>query len=153
MPSFYIIFAAMMKVGDITINTPLEVLNAFSENSLMEQLGILYTKVADGLVEGEMPVDKRTMQPTGILHGGASLAFAETLAGLGSTLIVDLEKHRVVGTQISGNHVGMALEGKVFGIATLVHKGRKTHVWNVDIKNEQGKLVSTVRATNMILDL
>ena len=85
------------------------------------------------------------------LHGGANLALAETLAGLGSMLLVDNEKFDVLGTQVSGNHTGVLKEGKALAKAKIVHKGNKTHVWNVDIKSEDGRLISTVRVTNMIV--
>lgn len=141
----------MTEEPQLDVNTPVAVLNKINKNALMESLGIEYTETAEGLVKGTMPVDKRTIQPVGILHGGASLAFAETLGGLGSALLVDISKYRVVGAQLSANHVGMALSGKVYGEARIVHKGRKTHVWNIDITNEEGKLVSTARLTNMII--
>lgn len=137
---------------NITIDTPIEIINGINKGSLMESLGIEYTEVRDGYVLGKMPVDKRTIQPAGILSGGASMAFGETLGGLGSALIVDLDKYSVVGTQITGNHVGMGTSGFVTGEATIVHRGRTTHVWNIDITNEQGKLVSSVRLSNLIIE-
>lgn len=142
----------MSNILQINTDTPIEVLNTLNKNSLMESLGIEYIEVGDGCVIGQMPVDKRTIQPAGILSGGASLAFAETLGGLGSSLLVDNQKYHVVGAQLSANHVGMATHGKVTGEARIVHQGKKTHVWNIDIKNEEGKLVSTARLTNMIID-
>lgn len=142
----------MSNISQIDINTPIELLNTLNDNSLMESLGIEYLEVGEGYVLGQMPVDKRTIQPVGILSGGASLAFAETLGGLGSSLLVDNQKYHVVGAQLSANHVGMATHGKVIGEARIVHRGRKTHVWNIDIKNEEGKLVSTARLTNMIIE-
>lgn len=137
---------------NITIDTPIDIINSINKGSLMESLGIEYTEVKDGYVLGKMPVDERTIQPAGILSGGASLAFGETLGGLGSALIVDLDKYSVVGTQVSANHVGMGKPGFVTGEATIVHRGRTTHVWNIDIKNEEGKLVSSVRLSNLIIE-
>lgn len=137
---------------NMTIDTPIEMLNKINEGSLMQQLGIEYIKVSEGSVEARMPVDHRTMQPVGILHGGASLAFAETVSGLGSALMIDQDKYYAVGTQVAGNHVGMAKEGFVYAKAQLIHGGSRTHVWNVDIVNESGKLVSTVRMTNMVIE-
>lgn len=137
---------------NMTINTPISELNAINRNSLMEQLGIEYTKVEEGLVEARMPVDKRTMQPIGILHGGATLAFAETIGGLGSALMIDSSKFHAVGSQVSANHVGMAKSGYVYGKATLIHGGKRTHVWNIDVFTEEDKLVSSVRLTNMIIE-
>lgn len=143
----------MSDLSQIDINTPVEILNTLNKNSLMESLGIEYVEVGDAYVVGTMPVDKRTVQPMGILSGGASLAFAETLGGLGSSLLVDNQKYNVVGVQLSANHVGMAVNGRVRGEARLVHQGRKTHVWNIDINNEEGKLVSSARLTNMIIEI
>jgi 1,4-dihydroxy-2-naphthoyl-CoA hydrolase len=80
------------------------------------------------------------------------LAFAEVLGGLGSSLLVDLDQYSVVGTQLSGNHVGMARKGMVTGEAHIVHQGRRTHVWNIDVKNEAGALVSSVRLTNLVIE-
>ncbi len=141
----------MIKTSDISVDMSLDLLNKANKNTLMEQLGIEYTELSKGFVKGQMPVDHRTVQPVGILHGGASLAFAETLAGVGSFLLIDLKKYNSVGAQVSANHVGMAVKGIVTGEASIVHQGKTTHVWNVDIKNEEGGLISSVRVTNLIL--
>lgn len=137
---------------NITIDTPIELLNGINKGSLMEALGIEYIEVADGYVLGKMPIDHRTIQPAGILSGGASLAFAETLGGLGSALLVDLEKYSVVGTQVAANHVGMGKGSNVHGEARIIHRGKRTHVWNIDIISEDDRLVSTVRMTNQIIE-
>ena len=137
---------------NITIDTPIEILNGINKGALMEALGIEYVEVASGYVLGKMPIDKRTIQPEGILSGGASLAFAETLGGLGSALIVDLEKQAVVGTQVAANHVGMGKGTSVRGEARIIHQGKRTHVWNIDIISEDDRLVSTVRMTNQIIE-
>ena len=98
-----------------------------------------------------MPVDHRTRQPFGILHGGAPLALAETVAGLGSMLSIKPEEY-AVGMQVSGNHISSAHEGDtVRAVATIVHRGRSSHVWNVDVFTSTNKLVSTVRVVNSIL--
>ena len=97
-----------------------------------------------------MPVDQRTRQPFGILHGGASLALAETVAGLGSMVACQPDE-TVVGMQVSGNHISSAHEGDtVRAVATAVHLGRSSHVWNVDIFTSTGKLVSSVRVVNSV---
>lgn len=126
--------------------------NAIMPNTLMGALGMRCTEIAQGYVTGTMPVDSRTRQPMGILHGGASLAFAETLAGLGSVAIAN-EGEIQVGMQVSGYHVSSTVVGDtVRGVATILHKGRSTHVWNVDIYSTQsGKLISTCRVINSIL--
>ena len=135
----------------IHLDTPVEELNRMNQGTLMEQLHIEYLEVADGYVKARMPVNERTRQPMGILHGGANLALAETIGGLGSALVVDLDEYDVRGSQISANHVGTAHAGWVFAEAHIIHRGKNTHVWNIDIRDEGGKMVSTCRLTNFIL--
>lgn len=130
---------------------PLDALNAQSQGTLMGNLGIQYTYATPERVEATMPVDQRTRQPFGILAGGASLALAETLAGLGSMIACKPDEF-VVGMQVSGNHVSSAMEGdSVRGVATPVHIGRSSHLWNVEIFTSTGKLVSSVRVLNSVL--
>lgn len=136
----------------MTTSDPLlEEFNALNKNTLMEQLGIEYLEVKQGYVYARMPVDKRTMQPNGILHGGASLALAETLGGFGSSIMIDRSKQEVRGSHMSANHVRAAKAGWVFGKASLLHHGRNTHVWNIDILNEDQLLVTSCRLTNFII--
>jgi len=135
----------------VKLTTSIEDLNKINQGTLMEQLHIEYLEVADGYVKAKMPVNERTKQPMGILHGGANLALAETIGGLGSALIVDLDEFDVRGSQISANHVGTAHSGFVFAEAHIIHRGRNTHVWNIDITDEEGKKVSTCRLTNFVL--
>ena len=135
----------------ININTPIDQLNKLSEGTLIKQLHIEYLEVGDGFVKARMPVNERTKQPMGILHGGANLALAETIGGLGSVLIVDFDKYDVRGSQISANHLGTAHSGWVFAEAKIIHRGKNTHVWNIDIVDEEGKMVSTCRLTNFII--
>ena len=130
---------------------PLDLLNERARHALMGNLGIQYTYASDERVEATMPVDYRTRQPFGILHGGATLALAETVAGLGSMIICESDEI-VVGMQVSGNHISSAHEGDtVRAVATIVHKGRSSHVWNVDVFTSTAKLVSSVRVVNSIL--
>jgi len=134
-----------------TNEIPLDALNAQSGSTMMGNLGIQYTFASPSRVEATMPVDHRTRQPFGILAGGATLALAETLAGLGS-LIVCKPDEMAVGMQLSGNHISSAHEGDtVRGVATPVHIGRSSHVWNVDVFTSTGKLVSSVRVVNSIM--
>lgn len=124
---------------------PLDLLNERARHALMGNLGIQYTYASDERVEATMPVDYRTRQPFGILHGGATLALAETVAGLGSMIICESDEI-VVGMQVSGNHISSAHEGDtVRAVATIVHKGRSSHVWNVDVFTSTNKLVSSIR--------
>ncbi len=130
---------------------PLDLLNERARHALMGNLGIQYTYASDERVEATMPVDYRTRQPFGILHGGATLALAETVAGLGSMIICESDEI-VVGMQVSGNHISSAHEGDtVRAVATIVHKGRLSHVWNVDVFTSTNKLVSSIRVVNSVI--
>lgn len=130
---------------------PLDQLNAQAKHALMGNLGIQYTYVSQDRVEATMPVDHRTCQPFGILHGGATLALAETVAGLGSMVLCQPDEF-VVGMQVSGNHISSAHEGDtVRAVATIVHQGRSSHVWNVDVFTSTNKLVSSVRVVNSVM--
>lgn len=130
---------------------PLDLLNERARHALMGNLGIQYTYASDERVEATMPVDYRTRQPFGILHGGATLALAETVAGLGPMIICEPDEI-VVGMQVSGNHISSAHEGDtVRAVATIVHKGRSSHVWNVDVFTSTNKLVSSIRVVNSVI--
>ncbi len=129
----------------------LEELNALNNGTLMEHLSMEYIKVDKEGIIAKMPVNKTTFQPDGILHGGANLALAETVAGLGSSLLVDLSKYSVRGAQVSANHIGSTRSGYVFAFGTIIHKGLNTHVWNIDIKDEKDKPLSSCRITNIIV--
>lgn len=130
---------------------PLDLLNERARHALMGNLGIQYTYASDERVEATMPVDYRTRQPFGILHGGATLALAETVAGLGSMIICESDEI-VLGMQVSGNHISSAHEGDtVRAVATIVHKGRSSHVWNVDVFTSTNKLVSSIRVVNSVI--
>ena len=126
-------------------------LNKLNAGTLMEQLNIEYTEVGVGILTARMPVNETTFQPDGILHGGANLALAETVAGLGSALIVDLKKYSVRGAQVSANHVGSTNNGFVYATGKIIHNGSNTHVWNIDIRDDKNKLLCTCRITNIIV--
>lgn len=129
----------------------LDLLNEQARHALMGNLGIQYTYASEGRIEATMPVDHRTRQPFGILHGGATLALAETVAGLGSIVICQPDEI-VVGMQVSGNHISSAHEGDtVRAVGTIVHKGHSSHVWNVDVFTSTNKLVSSVRVVNSVM--
>lgn len=130
---------------------PLDLLNERARHALMGNLGIQYTYASDERVEATMPVDYRTRQPFGILHGGATLALAETVAGLGSMIICEPDEI-VVGMQVSGNHIYSAHEGDtVRAVGTILHKGRSSHIWNVDVFTSTNKLVSSIRVVNSVI--
>jgi len=129
----------------------LDELNASNQGTLMEALGIRYTLVEKERVEAVMEVNNCTRQPFGILHGGATLALAETVAGMASYMNC-ADGQVALGMQVSCNHVSSAAEGEqVKAVATPIHLGRSTHVWNIDVCSADGRLVSTVRLTNYIL--
>lgn len=140
-----------MDFNSLNFDTPLEVINQISQKSLLGSLGIEFTKIGDGLVEGTLTLSDKNCRPDGILHGGANLALSETLAGLGSMLLVDFNSFDVRGIQVTGNHTGVLKEGRAIATARIIHQGNQTHIWNVDVKNEGGKLISTARVTNMIV--
>lgn len=130
---------------------PLDQLNEAGKHALMGNLGIQYTYASENRVEATMPVDERTRQPFGILHGGATLALAETVAGLGSLMLCQPDEI-MVGMQVSGNHVSSAHEGDtVRAVGTIIHKGRSSHVWNIDVFTSTDKLVSSIRVVNSIM--
>lgn len=114
-------------------------------------LGIRFSMVADDFIEATMPVCERTRQPLGLLHGGASAALAETIGSVGSAFIIDQEKYRCVGLEINANHLFGAKEGTVTARAKPLHIGRSTHVWDIRIFLENGKLVCVSRLTVAII--
>lgn len=109
------------------------------------------TDLQDGVVKGRLPVDSRTHQPYGLLHGGASVVLAETLGSVGSHFLVADKGKGAVGVEVNANHVKGVRDGWVHGTATLAHKGGRIHVWNIDIRNDDGDLVCTSRLTVMIV--
>jgi 1,4-dihydroxy-2-naphthoyl-CoA hydrolase len=123
-----------------------------TKDTMVEHLGIEVTELGDNYIVGTMPVDNRTKQPFGILHGGASVALAETLASYGGFLTIDPEKYYVVGVEINANHLKMAKEGNVTGKCTPIKRGRSTQVWQTEITNDDGELVCISRITLMVLD-
>lgn len=125
----------------------LEQLNASREGSLVGQLGITITEVGEDFIRGTMPVDERTRQPYGLLHGGASVALAETLGSIGGNLHLDNAVAMAVGLEISANHVRPVTAGTVTGTARALHVGRNTQVWDIRIENEDGQLTCVSRLT------
>jgi 1,4-dihydroxy-2-naphthoyl-CoA hydrolase len=124
----------------------------FKEACLPNHIGIEFTEIGPDYVRARMPVDDRTRQPFGILHGGASVALAETLGSIAAALVIDRSKQRCVGQEINANHVRAVSEGYVIGTARPAHIGRRSHVWEIRITDEQEKLVCISRITMYILD-
>ena len=127
-------------------------LNHMCKGTLVEHLGIEFTESGEDFLKASMPIDQRTKQPMGILHGGASLALAETVGSAASIGMVDMEKYNVVGMQMTANHVGPGINGHVHAHATLIHKGTRTHIWDILITDDSGKKISVCRLTNMIIE-
>lgn len=119
---------------------------------MIEHLGIEFLEVGDDYIKARMPVDHRTIQPFGLLHGGASVALAETLGSVAANLCVDREKKMCVGLEINANHVRPVTNGFVYGLARPIHIGASTQLWEIRILNEQEKLVCISRLTLAILD-
>jgi len=128
-----------------------EQLNLLNKNNLGEHLGIVFTELGDNYIKATMPVDHRTQQPYGLLHGGASVALAETIGSVASAMVIDTDKNICVGLDINANHVRGVRSGFVTGIAKPVHIGSSTHVWEIKIYDEQEKLVCISRLTVSIL--
>lgn len=129
----------------------LDELNASRAGTLNVHLGIEFIEIGADFIRGTMPVDDRTRQPYGLLHGGASVALAETLGSTGATMCIDVKEYQCVGQEINANHVRGARGGFVTGTARPVHVGGRTQVWVIDIVNEAGKLVCTSRLTVAIV--
>nr|WP_248734702.1 hotdog fold thioesterase [Neobacillus rhizosphaerae] len=123
------------------------------ENTLIEALGIEITHLGEGKVVATMPVDGRTRQPFGLLHGGASVALAETVASIGAYELVDKETEAVAGLEINANHVRPKTEGVVTAVGTVLHQGKTTMVWDIKITDEQDRLICVARCTMAVMKL
>jgi 1,4-dihydroxy-2-naphthoyl-CoA hydrolase len=129
----------------------IEELNGAPSGTLIHHLGIRFTEVGADYLRGTMPVDERTKQPFGLLHGGASVALAETLGSMGAAMCIDPSKFLCVGQEINANHVRAVSSGLVTGTARPLHIGGRTHVWTIEIVNEAGKLVCASRLTMAVI--
>ena len=125
----------------------LEALNAASEHTAIRHLGIVFSEIGEDYLRATMPVDERTRQPYGLLHGGASVVLAETLGSVGASMCVDGAKYLCVGQEINANHVRSARSGLVTGTTRPVHLGGRTQVWAIDIVNETDELLCISRLT------
>lgn len=133
--------------GPFLRHPSLEELNASSEATLVSHLGIRITAQGEDWLRGTMPVDARTRQPFGLLHGGASVALAETLGSIAGNLCLDPQVSMAVGLEISANHIRAVTEGQVTGTAQALHVGRNTQVWDIRIEDEAGRLTCVSRLT------
>ncbi len=132
--------------------TSLEHLNAATVGTMMRPLGIVFTELGPNFLRAAMPVDERTRQPFGLLHGGASVTLAETLGSTGANLCVDAERFLCVGQEINANHLRSAKSGRVIGTARPVHIGGRSHVWSIEIVNEAGALICISRLTMAVIE-
>ncbi|MBK9457867.1 MAG: hotdog fold thioesterase [Sphingobacteriales bacterium] len=129
----------------------MELVNQFSEGCMVAHLGIEITDIGDNYLCGKMPVDHRTKQPFGLLHGGASVTLAETLGSIASGLVVDVTQKKCVGLEINANHLRSATSGWVYGTARPIHIGQNSHIWDIQITNHQNKLVCISRLTMAVI--
>ena len=130
-----------------------ELKNMFPNKSMGDFLGIEFLEIGDDYIKAKMPVNERTHQPFGLLHGGASCVLAESLGSVASTLCIDMATQMAVGVEINANHLRSVKTGFVYGTVKPIHVGRAIHVWNIEIVNELGKLVCVSRLTCAVKDL
>jgi uncharacterized protein (TIGR00369 family) len=128
-------------------------INDFVKDTLIDYLGIEFTKIGENFIEATMPVESRTYNPARILHGGAMMALAETVGSALSYLHIDTKKQDVRGLEINGNHVKSVSKGLVTAHGQIIHKGRNTHVSEIRISDSDGNLLNISRMTNMIVDI
>ncbi|KFC82420.1 1,4-dihydroxy-2-naphthoyl-CoA hydrolase [Buttiauxella agrestis] len=128
----------------------LEALNKMGADNMVEHVGIVFTRIDDNELEATMPVDNRTRQPFGLLHGGASVVLAETLGSVAGYLCTEGEQ-KIVGLEVNANHLRSAREGIVRGVCKAVHVGRRHQVWQIEISDEQGRLCCTSRLTTAVV--
>ena len=133
-------------------NITVESLNAMGKGNMVEYLGIEFTEVNSDSITAKMPVDHRTKQPMGLLHGGASVVLAETIGSVASNVCIDSQQQYCVGLDINANHLKAVTDGYVYGTAKALHMGRRTHVWEIRISNEQEQLVCISRLTMAVVD-
>ncbi len=129
----------------------LEEITVLRKGTMTDAAGIEFIEIGDNFLKGKMPVDERTKQPYGIMHGGASCVLAETLGSVAGCHCVDLSKEVCVGLSLNINHIRMVREGWVYGIARPVHLGKRTQVWDITLEDEDGRLVSTTRLTLAVI--
>lgn len=129
----------------------LKLCNDWSKNTLMQTLEIEYIDAGEDFLTAKMPVNPRVHQPAGLLHGGASAALAESVGSAASIMFVNPDKQEVRGIELSANHLRAKRDGQIFATARIVHQGRSIHLWEIKITDENGKLISLCKLTNMIL--
>ena len=133
--------------------TSLAQLNAMAVDTIHEPLAIQFTEIGDDFLRATMPVDKRTAQPAGLLHGGASVVLAESLGSMASYMVIDPTQARCVGIEVNANHIRSAKSGAVTGTVRPVHIGKSTHVWDIRITDEADRLICMCRLTTAVLPI
>nr|WP_294937899.1 PaaI family thioesterase [uncultured Flavobacterium sp.] len=129
----------------------LQICNKFAQNTLMETLEMQFTDAGEDFLTATMPVNARVHQPMGLLHGGATVALAETVGSAASIMFINPQEEEVRGIEISANHLKSKREGVVTGTARIIHKGRSIHLWEIKITDEEGSLISLCKLTNMVI--
>ena len=153
-----LVFSVAYTFGDLTFLSMFDAtitptaINQMNHGNMLEHLSIEFTEVTERSLTARMPVDHRTRQPMGLLHGGASVALAESLGSVASYLLVDTKKYACVGLEINANHIKGAREGYVYGKVTPLHVGKRTHVWEIRVTNEQEQLVCVSRLTVAVIE-
>lgn len=137
---------------DFTKTVSIDLLNSMSANTMVQHLGIQFIEVGHDYLVAQMPVDERTHQPMGMLHGGASVALAETMGSVAAHCVIDREKQFCVGLEINANHIKSVRNGFVFGTSRPLHIGKSTHVWEIRITTDKQELVCISRITMAILN-
>ncbi len=133
------------------VKEKLELLNSSIPNTLMETLDIRYVDVGEDYLVATMPVNSKVHQPLGLLHGGASVALAESVGSTASHFLIDRENYEIRGLEISANHLKSVRSGMLTATARIIHRGRTTHLWEIRIEDEKGNLVSLCKLTNIVL--
>lgn len=139
-------------MGIFRKDVTLEALNELSKNTMAEQIGLEFTAIGEDSIEATVPVDRRTHQPMGLLHGGASITLAETLGSVAAMCCIDITKQFCVGLEINANHLRSVRDGFVKGITKPIHIGKKTQVWEIRIYNKQEEIICVSRLTVAVLD-
>lgn len=129
----------------------LQLVNSITKNTLMETLGIKYVDVGENFLVATMPVTSKTHQPMGLLHGGATVALAESVGSAASHMFIDTKNYEIRGIEITANHLKSVSSGVVTATASILHKGKTTHLWKIEVKDENDNLVSFCKLTNIVL--
>ncbi len=146
----FLYLSILQKGSTKTKSMNIELINQICKNTFISHLEIEFIEYGKDFIVAKMPINSKKHQPMGVLHGGASMALAETVAGAGSMLVIDEQKYDVYGLQVTGNHLATVSEGFLWARAEIVHLGQSTHVWDVKITDDDEKLISVSRVTNIV---